>query len=114
MLPNQTFGSGSLVKHVLNEDTLVASTVADGYAEVYTDFAVHGDGASRMVLLVGGMAPGAWAAWCKPEIETYRMARCLGLPQRGRLCRAGQRRAQSWPNWRSHPQRHPRKASPNC
>ena len=46
-----------LVKHVLHEETLVASTVADGFGEVYTDFAVHADGFSRMVLLAGGMAP---------------------------------------------------------
>ena len=82
VLPNQAFGSGSLVKHVLNEDTLVASTVADGYAEVYTDFAVHGDGASRMVLLVGSMAPRRLGRLVQNllEIETYRMAALLGLP----------------------------------
>ena len=57
VLPTHTFGSGSLVKHVLHEDTLVASTVADGHGEVYTDFAIHADGFSRMVLLAGGMTP---------------------------------------------------------
>ena len=31
VLPTQVFGATSLIKHVLNEDTLVASTVADGH-----------------------------------------------------------------------------------
>jgi uncharacterized membrane-anchored protein len=74
--------SGSLVKHVLNEDTLVASTVADGFGEVYTDFGVHADGFSRMVVLAGGMAPRRLGRLVQGllEIETYRMAALLGLP----------------------------------
>jgi uncharacterized membrane-anchored protein len=82
VLPTKAFGSGSLVKHVLHEETLVASTVADGFAEVYTDFAVHADGFSRMVLLAGGMAPRRLGRLVQSllEIETYRMAALLGLP----------------------------------
>src|SRR5665647_864028 len=49
----QDTGAVTLVKQVLLEDTLVASSVAGGGAEVYTDFAIHGDGFSRMLLLVG-------------------------------------------------------------
>jgi uncharacterized membrane-anchored protein len=81
-LSTQNFGSGSLVKHVLNEDTLVASAVADGFAELYTDFAVHSDGFSRMVLLSGGVAPRRLGRLVQGllEIETYRMAALLGLP----------------------------------
>ncbi|MGH8856722.1 MAG: DUF3422 family protein [Polaromonas sp.] len=107
VLPTHTFGTNSLVKHVLHEDALVASTVADGHGEVYTDFAIHADGFSRMVLLAGGPSgagpsQGASAplggseapsvgAGISPrrlgrlvqrllEIETYRMAALLGLP----------------------------------
>ncbi|MCW5649368.1 MAG: DUF3422 domain-containing protein [Ramlibacter sp.] len=82
LLPTQTLGSSSLVKHVLNEDTLVASTVADGHGEVYTDFAVHADGFSRMVLLVGSMTPRRVGRLVQQllEIDTYRMAALLGLP----------------------------------
>ncbi len=82
VLPSKTFGSASLVKHVLHEETLVASTVADGFGEVYTDFAVHADGFSRMVLLAGGMAPRRLGRLVQGllEIETYRMAALLGLP----------------------------------
>lgn len=82
VLPTHTFGSGSLVKHVLHEDTLVASTVADGHGEVYTDFAIHADGFSRMVLLAGGMTPRRLGRLVQRllEIETYRMAALLGLP----------------------------------
>jgi len=61
---------------------LVASTVADGYGEVYTDFALHADGSSRMVLLAGGMTPRRLGRLVQRllEIETYRMAALLGLP----------------------------------
>lgn len=81
-LPTREFGSGSLVRNVLNEDTLVASTVADGHGEVYTDFAIHPDGCSRMVLLTGGMTPRRLGRLVQrlQEIETYRMAALLGLP----------------------------------
>src|SRR5688572_13873242 len=82
VLPTQAFGSGSLVKHVLNEDTLVASTVADGHGEVYTDFALHADGFSRMVLLAGSVTPRRLGRLVQRllEIDTYRMAALLGLP----------------------------------
>lgn len=82
VLPTKTFGTGSLVKTVLHEDTLVASTVADGFGEVYTDFATHADGFSRMVLLAGGLAPRRLGrlVQCLLEVETYRMAALLGLP----------------------------------
>lgn len=82
VLANHSFGTGSLVKHLLHEDTLVASTVADGHGEVYTDFALHADGFSRMVLLAGGMAPRRLGRLVQRllEIETYRMAALLGLP----------------------------------
>lgn len=82
VLPTHIFGSGSLVKHVLHEDTLVASTVADGHGEVYTDFGIHADGFSRMVLLAGGMTPRRLGRLVQQllEIETYRMAALLGLP----------------------------------
>jgi uncharacterized membrane-anchored protein len=81
-LPTQAFGSTSLIKHVLNEDTLVASTVADGHGEVYTDFAIHADGFSRMVLLAGSLAPRRLGRLVQRllEIDTYRMAALLGLP----------------------------------
>jgi len=82
VLPTVAFGSGTLVKHVLNEDTLVASAVADGLGEVYTDFALHADGFSRMVLLVGSVTPRRLGRLVQRllEIDTYRMAALLGLP----------------------------------
>jgi uncharacterized membrane-anchored protein len=71
-----------IVRQVLHEDTLVASTVADGFGEVYTDFAIHADGFSRMVLLAGAMTPRRLGRLVQRllEIETYRMAALLGLP----------------------------------
>ena len=82
VLPTQASGAMSLVKHVLNEETLVASTVADGHGEVFTDFALHADGFSRMVLLAGSVTPRRLGRLVQQllEIDTYRMAALLGLP----------------------------------
>jgi len=89
----QDMGSSALVRQVLFEDTLVASSVAGGHGKVYTDFAIHADGFSRIVLLAGGTveAEAAGIETLSPrrlgrlvqrllEIETYRMAALLGLP----------------------------------
>ena len=80
--PAQASDGDDWVKQVLHEDTLVASTVADGFGEVYTDFAIHADGFSRMVLLAGGLTPRRLGRLVQRllEIETYRMAALLGLP----------------------------------
>ena len=82
LMPTKSFANQSLVKHVLHEETLVASTVADGHGEVYSDFAVHADGFSRMVFLAGGMTQRRMGRLVQQllEIETYRMAALLGLP----------------------------------
>lgn len=82
VLPTTEVGTGSWIRQVLHEETLVASTVADGFGEVYTDFAVHADGFSRMVLLTGGLTPRRLGRLVQGllEIETYRMAALLGLP----------------------------------
>ena len=79
---NQASGGTALLKPLLREDTLLASSVAGGVAEVYTDFALHADGFSRMVLLVGAMSPRRLGRLVQRllEIETYRMAALLGLP----------------------------------
>jgi uncharacterized membrane-anchored protein len=67
---------------MLLEDTLIASCAAGGVAEVYTDFAIHADGFSRMLLFVGDMTPRRLGRLVQRllEIETYRMAALLGLP----------------------------------
>lgn len=82
VLPTRAFDCGSLVKHVLHEDTLVASTVADGHGEVYTDFALHADGFARIVLLAGSVSPRRLGRLVQQllEIDSYRMAALLGLP----------------------------------
>lgn len=82
VLPLQVEGAVGVVKKVLQEDTLVASTVAGGVGEVYTDFAIHADGFSRTVLLAGDLSPRRLGRLVQRllEIETYRMAALLGLP----------------------------------
>ncbi|NPC58184.1 DUF3422 family protein [Caenimonas soli] len=82
LLSSKEFGSGTLVKHVLEEDALLGATVADGFGEVYTDLTIHADGFARMVLLAGGMTARRLGRLVQQliEIETYRMAALLGLP----------------------------------
>ena len=82
VLPADASVTDSQVKRLLYEDTLVASTVADGFGEIYTDFAIHADGFSRMLLFAGGMTQRRLGRLVQRllEIETYRMAALLGLP----------------------------------
>lgn len=72
----------ALLAHVLREETLVASSIADGHAQVFTDFALQADGSSRMVLLAGAMSPRRVGRSVQRllEIETYRMTALMGLP----------------------------------
>ena len=81
-LPAPAVNAAALVKQLLIEDTLVASSVAGGAAEVYTDFCLHADGFSRMLLLAGQLSPRRLGRLVQRllEIETYRMAALLGLP----------------------------------
>ena len=82
VLPSSADSTDELVRQMLHEDTLVASNVADGYAEIYTDFAIHADGFSRMLLLAGGISERRLGRLVQQllEIETYRMAALMGLP----------------------------------
>jgi uncharacterized membrane-anchored protein len=67
---------------MLNEQTLVGSSVADQQAQVYTDFAIHADGSSRILLFADELQPRRLGRLVQRilEIETYRMAALLGLP----------------------------------
>ena len=82
LLASSTHDMHAVLPQVLHEDTLVASTVADGHGEVYTDFQLHPDGYGRMVLLAGSLTPRRQGRLVQQllEIETYRMAALLGLP----------------------------------
>lgn len=82
VLPSETPGAQSMLRQTLREDSLLASSVAGGAGEVYTDFAIHADGSSRMVLLAGSMTQRRLGRLVQRliEIETYRMAALLGLP----------------------------------
>jgi uncharacterized membrane-anchored protein len=82
LLPSSTQDIHADMHKVLHDDTLVASTVAEGHGEVYTDFQLHPDGFSRMVLLTGSLTPRRQGRLVQQllEIETYRMAALLGVP----------------------------------
>jgi uncharacterized membrane-anchored protein len=81
LLPSSTADIHHDMPKVLHDDTLVASTVAEGHGEVYTDFQLHPDGFSRIVLLTGSLTPRRQGRLVQQlmEIETYRMAALLGV-----------------------------------
>lgn len=82
VLPAHEVEQQTLTRQVLHEDTLVGSSVANGHGGVFTDFAIHGDGYSRMVLLADGLPSRRLGRLVQRllEIDTYRMAALLGLP----------------------------------
>lgn len=82
VLPTRGLDEPPQLSELLREDSLVASSVAHGHGEVFTDFCIHADGSSRMLLLAGSMAPRRLGRLVQRllEIETYRMAGLLGLP----------------------------------
>jgi uncharacterized membrane-anchored protein len=81
-LPQRIDGAAALRQRLLFEDTAVASRVVDGAAEVHTDFAIHADGYSRVLVLCGALTPRRLGRLMQRliEIEGYRMAALLGLP----------------------------------
>ncbi|MFZ9372581.1 MAG: DUF3422 family protein [Limnohabitans sp.] len=77
-----TDSSADWVSRDLHEETLVASRVANDHATVYTDFQLHPDGFSRIVLFSDALPPRQLGRLIQQllEIESYRMAALLGLP----------------------------------
>ncbi len=75
-------GVPALVRSHLADDSLVASRVMDGQAEIYTDFRLHADGFARWLVVVDDMSERRLgrAVQRAIEIETYRMMALLGLP----------------------------------
>ena len=86
VLPQPQSDSHVVVKRLLHEDTLVGSAIADEQADVFTDFTIHADGFSRMLLLAvqsaNSMTQRRLGRLVQQllEIETYRMAALMGLP----------------------------------
>jgi uncharacterized membrane-anchored protein len=83
VLNEQEVDAPYLVRHMLQDDTLVGSCMMGDAGKIYTDFAIHADGFSRMLLLAGeALSPRRLGRLVQRvlEIETYRMAALLGLP----------------------------------
>ncbi|MEY8877662.1 MAG: DUF3422 family protein [Leptothrix sp. (in: b-proteobacteria)] len=72
----------ALIRRSLDEDSLVAASVMDEQATIYTDFQLHADGYGRWVIEVDDMNPRRLGRALQRvlEIETYRMMALLGLP----------------------------------
>jgi uncharacterized membrane-anchored protein len=70
-----------LARH-FDDHPVVGGLVADGQALVYTDFKIHGDGCSRLLLLGRGLSDRVAGQYVQRlfEIEAYRMMALLALP----------------------------------
>lgn len=76
-------GIKGLVLEMLNEETLAGALVHNGHTEVCTDFAIHADGYSRMLVKPSANVSRRRLGRLVQrmlEIETYRMAALMGLP----------------------------------
>lgn len=74
--------SHPLIKSLLDDSSLVGSSISDGNARVYTDFRLHADGFGRVLVSAGAIHPRRLGRTLQRllEIETYRMMALLGLP----------------------------------
>ena len=76
-------GIKQLVQQMLNDESLAGSAVHLGHTEVCTDFAIHADGYSRILVKPSDSISARRLGRLVQrllEIETYRMAALLGLP----------------------------------
>lgn len=80
--PEQPDPSPAFLAHVFGSESYVASRIAGRGATVWTDFRIHGDGYSRIVVLDHTLTPrqGGRVIQRLLEIETYRMTALLALP----------------------------------
>lgn len=72
----------ALARSLLDENSLVGSSVTDAQAQIYTDFRLDAEGYTRQMVCVGAMNPRRLGRTVQRllEIETYRMTALLGLP----------------------------------
>ena len=112
----RTLATADLVKHVLNEDTLVAPPWPMAMAARSTDFAVHADGFRAWCLLAGSMTPRR----LRRLVQRCWKSKPTGWP-RCWVCRRRARRRPRWPmpsaNWPSWPRRsarQPRRRAAVC
>ena len=76
-------GIKHLAQHMLHDESLSGALVHAGHTEICTDFAIHADGYSRMLVKPSdSISPRRLGRLVQRvlEIETYRMAALLGLP----------------------------------
>ncbi|MEY2781040.1 MAG: hypothetical protein RL307_744 [Pseudomonadota bacterium] len=82
IMPEPADAARLAVNSLLREDTLVSCRVANGLAEVHTDFQVHPDGHARMLLIHEPISERRLGRLVQQlcEIETYRLMALLALP----------------------------------
>jgi len=75
-------GSSDRIARYFHEDSLAASRLSGGAATVWTDFRIHADGFSRILITGSSLEPMQAGRVVQRllEIETYRMTALLALP----------------------------------
>ena len=76
------FSLRSLARRYFNDNVLIGSQIAGGAAIALTDFRIHEDGFSRLLVINDAMTPLQTGRMVQRllEIETYRMMTLLALP----------------------------------
>jgi uncharacterized membrane-anchored protein len=82
LTPADAAAGEALARSLLDENSLVGSSVTDGQAQIYTDFRLDAEGFARQVVCARAMNPRRLGRTVQRllEIETYRMMALLGLP----------------------------------
>ncbi|MBK6658778.1 MAG: DUF3422 domain-containing protein [Proteobacteria bacterium] len=72
----------AIVRHELDDDTLVGCSAMEAAATVYTDFRLRDGGFGRWVIMAEDMTPRRLGRLVQRvvEVETYRMMALLGMP----------------------------------
>ncbi len=82
VMPNPADATRQTLGGLMREDTLVSCRVANGQAELHTDFQVHPDGHARVLILHEPITERRLGRLVQQvcEIETYRLMALLALP----------------------------------
>jgi uncharacterized membrane-anchored protein len=80
--PTQPSDPDVLSQKLFGGNTLIGSTIADGNATAFTDFRIHGDNFSRLLVEDRGLTPRQAGRSVQRllEIDTYRIMALLALP----------------------------------
>jgi len=81
-VPQKAIDPEALSKEAFSENWLIGSEIGGGAASAYTDFRIHSDGFSRLIVYDRGLKPRQAGRTVQRilEIDTYRMMALLAFP----------------------------------